>query len=193
MRCNKIYNLFICSLLLLSCSFYSFKGSIPAHIKSIYIPPLKNNTIESEISNIIKMQLEESLIKDNVLKLLTEEVSNSHLYLTITSFADEPYSFGVENYQATGYEEVNEYRVTIKVTATWIDTINDQSLFAQEFISWGAYDPDQDISSDGIDNDNDTYIDELDDDEFGLPRESAINIAARKISESIIHKIVSTW
>ena len=34
---------------------------------------------------------------------------------------------------------------------------------------------------------------DLGDDEFGLPRESAMSIASRKVSESIINKIVSTW
>ena len=193
MTFHKINNLAIYSFLLISCSFYSFKGSIPAHIRSIYIAPLNNNTIEAGISDIIKMQLEEFLIKDNVLKILPKEDSDSHLDLSITSFTDQPYSYDVDNYQSTGYEEVNEYRITIKLKAVWIDVENDQPLFEQEFVSWGAYNPNEDISSDGIDNDNDTFIDDLDDDEFGLPRESAMKIASKKISESIINKIVSTW
>ncbi len=190
---NKICKVAIFSLLLISCSVYSFKGSIPPHIKSIYISPLNNITIEAEISDIMKLQLEELLIKDNVLKLLSEKDSDSHLSLTIASFTDKPYSYDAANFQLTGYEEVNEYRITIKVKAVWFDTKNSEQLFEQEFVSWGAYDPNEDISSDGIDNDNDTFIDDLDDDEFGLPRESAMKIASRKISESIINKIVSTW
>ena len=190
---NKICKVAIFSLLLISCSVYSFKGSIPPHIKSIYISPLNNITIEAEISDIMKLQLEELLIKDNVLKLLSEKDSDSHLSLTIASFTDKPYSYDAANFQLTGYEEVNEYRITIKVKAVWFDTKNSEQLFDQEFVSWGAYEPNEDISSDGIDNDNDTFIDDLDDDEFGLPRESAMKIASRKISESIINKIVSTW
>ena len=190
---NKICKVAIFNLLLISCSVYSFKGSIPPHIKSIYISPLNNITIEAEISDIMKLQLEELLIKDNVLKLLSEKDSDSHLSLTIASFTDKPYSYDAANFQLTGYEEVNEYRITIKVKAVWFDTKNSEQLFEQEFVSWGAYDPNEDISSDGIDNDNDTFIDDLDDDEFGLPRESAMKIASRKISESIINKIVSTW
>tara|TARA_B100000579_G_C22290557_1_gene602515 strand:+ start:129 stop:593 length:465 start_codon:yes stop_codon:yes gene_type:complete len=154
---------------------------------------LINNTIESGVSDILKGHLEELIIKDNVLKILSSENSDSFLNITVTSFSDQPYSYNIDNYQITGYEEVNEYRITIKVRASWIDTLGKDPLFDLEFISWGAYDPDQDISSDGIDNDNDTFIDELDDDEFGLPRESAIRIASKKICESIINKIVSTW
>ena len=193
MKFNKIYKATVLSLLLSACSIYSFKGSIPPHIKSIYLSPLSNITIEAEISDIIKFQLEELLINENVLKLLSEKESDSHLNLTITSFTDKPYSYDSANFQSMGYEEVNEYRITIKVKAGWLDTKSGEQLFDQEFVSWGAYDPNEDISSDGIDNDNDTFIDDLDDDEFGLPRESAMKIASRKISESIINKIVSTW
>ena len=35
--------------------------------------------------------------------------------------------------------------------------------------------------------------DDKDDDEFGLPRESAIKIASKQITESIINNIISTW
>ena len=39
------------------CSFYSFKGSIPPHINSVYISPIENHTIESSASEVIKIQL----------------------------------------------------------------------------------------------------------------------------------------
>ena len=35
--------------------------------------------------------------------------------------------------------------------------------------------------------------DEKDDDEFGLPRESAIKIATRQVTETITNNIISTW
>ena len=72
--------------------------------------------------------------------------------------------------------------------------MNNEVLFERELSSWGAYDPNQqDIGSDQIDNDNDGLKDDDDDDEYGLPRESAIKIASRQITESIINNIISTW
>ena len=56
-KLNKIIIIF--SLLILGgCSFYSFKGSIPGHIKSVYIAPIDNTTMESSVSDIIKFELE---------------------------------------------------------------------------------------------------------------------------------------
>ena len=70
---------------------------------------------------------------------------------------------------------------------------NDLILFQQQFVGFGRYDPNVDIGLDGIDNDNDTFIDGMDDDEFGLPRESAINFATDDIVNLVISNIVSTW
>ena len=68
-RLNRIIIIFLL-LILGGCSFYSFKGSIPAHIKSVYIAPIDNITMESSVSDIIKFELEQSFITENVLKLL---------------------------------------------------------------------------------------------------------------------------
>ncbi len=50
-----------------------------------------------------------------------------------------------------------------------------------------------DISSDGIDNDNDGKIDSEDDNEFGEPRLFASKVAVQKIAEDIINDIMTTW
>ena len=49
-----------------------------------------------------------------------------------------------------------------------------------------------DISTDGIDNDNDGKIDGDDDDEFGEPRSYAAKVAISKIAEDILNDIMTT-
>ena len=180
-------------ILIPGCSFYSFKGSIPAHIKSVYISPIKNNTLESSATDFLKTELQKSFINENILKLLPSENSDSRIDLTVTLFSDKPYSYDIDEINVTGYEVVDRYRVDIKVRVKWYDLKNDEVLIDQEFSGWAAYDPQNDIGSDGIDNDNDSFVDEKDDDEFGLPRESAIKIAARQVTETITNNIISTW
>ena len=53
--------------ILTSCSFYSFRGSIPAHIKSISISPIQNNTIESQAADDIKVSLENTFFFSNII------------------------------------------------------------------------------------------------------------------------------
>ena len=196
MKSKFIYILFYL-LTIVGCSFYSFKGSIPPHIKSVYISPIDNHTIESSASDIIKIQMDESFIKENILKLLPLKNADSQIDVILISFTDKAYSYDFDEEAESkdnNYEIVNEYRVTIRAKVTWYDLINNELLFESEISAWGAYDPGVgDIGQDNIDNDSDTYVDEDDDDEYGLPRESAIKIASKKISDSIINNIVSTW
>ena len=69
----------------------------------------------------------------------------------------------------------------------------DKIIFSKEMTSFGIYNINNDISEDGIDNDEDGLIDSDDDDEYGPPRESALKIASKKLSENIIANIASTW
>ena len=75
----------------------------------------------------------------------------------------------------------------------WLKKLYHSSLFKINKTSWGAYGAGLDISTDKIDNDGDGYIDGEDEDEFGSPRDSAINVAIRKLSEDIINELTSTW
>ena len=122
-KLKNIVTLFI--ILLCGCSFYSFKGSIPAHIKSVYISPIENTTMESTISDAIKSQLEKSFIRENILKLLPPEDSGSRIDISIISFSDLPYSYDIDDLDDTGFETVNAYEITIKAKVEWYDIKND--------------------------------------------------------------------
>jgi hypothetical protein len=50
-----------------------------------------------------------------------------------------------------------------------------------------------DISTDNIDNDGDNLIDSEDSDEIGSPRESALSISVRRLTEDIVNEITNTW
>ena len=52
----KIFNILLI-LFIQSCSFYSFKGSIPSHINSVVISPLKNETSEYMVSDILNEKI----------------------------------------------------------------------------------------------------------------------------------------
>ncbi|GIS42864.1 MAG: hypothetical protein Ct9H90mP15_09040 [Candidatus Neomarinimicrobiota bacterium] len=42
----------------------------------------------------------------------------------------------------------------MRIKAVWIDSSDDEELFAKDFSSFGTYSIDNDPSSDGLDNDN---------------------------------------
>ena len=161
-------------------------GSIPSHINSVAIPIVENQTAEFGMSESVTENLLTKFNEENILRVTDETIATSVLNGTIMRVTDAPYTF-------TQQEAVTEYRFTVHMKIEWIDLINDEILIQKNFSGWGAYGLSGDISSDGIDNDNDSFVDEKDDDEFGLPRESAIKIAARQVTETITNNIISTW
>ena len=90
-------------------------------------------------------------------------------------------------------EEVEEWKLTIKTSITWYDLKRDEILFEKKMSSWGSYTPGVDISTDNIDNDGDNLIDSDDSDEIGSPRESALSISVRRLTEDIVNEITNTW
>ena len=182
----KLLLVSIFSLILPSCMFYSMAGSIPPHIKTIAIPLLENETAESGVAEDITDGLIDEFTMENILPVVDINSAHSALQGKVVKITDAPHTFNQD-------EVVSEYRFTITLNLDWNDLVNDETLISKKYSGWGAYGLSGDISTDGIDNDGDGLIDELDDDEFGEPRAFATQVAVRKIAEDILNDIVSTW
>ena len=181
------HNIFIFIYFLLSgCGFYSMAGSIPAHIKSIAIPLLDNQTAEYGITEDITDNLLEKFTEENILRVVDEDNADSILRGIIIKVEDAPSTFTKE-------EAVLEYRYTVVLDVEWYDVKNDVVLMQKQYSGWGAYGLSGDSATDGIDNDNDGLIDDEDDDEIGDPRSFAVKVAVSKIGEDILNKILSNW
>ena len=176
--------------LIIACGFYSMKGTIPAHIQSISISPIKNESTEFAVADLLGESINQQMIEENILKLVGEDNAHSQLNIVINSVTDLPYTYSLSGEQS---EHVDEWKITIRAKVKWTDLRRDELLADRQLSSFGIYGSGVDISSDGIDNDSDGLIDGEDSDEFGSPRESAIRIAIEKITELIINEITSTW
>ena len=185
---NKIILL---SLFSFSCMFYSFKGSIPAHIKSIYLMPIKNQSSEFTISEMLDEKFGQLIIEGNLLSIARPENADSQLEIIITSVIDRPYTIGLSD--DSGMEEVEQWRLTITGKVIWYDIQNDEAILNKNMTSWAVYAPGMDISSDGLDNDADGLIDGEDSDEVGSARESAMNISIQRFVLDVINEITNTW
>ena len=192
LRRNTVINkkfLFILPLLM-ACGFYSVKGTIPAHIQSISISPIKNESTEFAVADLLGELINAQMITENILKLTGQDEAHSQLDVIIKSVTDMPYTYSLNTEES---EYVDEWKITIKAQVKWSDLKNDEPLVDRQLSSFGIYGTGVDISSDGIDNDSDGLTDSEDSDEFGSPRESAVRIAVEKITELIINEITSTW
>ena len=188
---NKIFILLF-PLIFSSCTYYSFKGSLPANIDNISISPIVNESTEYVVTDILDEQIYNILLKENVLKLVSIDNAKSKLNITIKSVTDKYYTYSLGEVQ---YEIVDEWKISVKAKVEWYDLLENKVIFSKEMTSFGIYSTNSgnDISVDGIDNDQDGLTDNEDNDEFGPPRESALKIASKKLSENIIANITSTW
>ena len=187
---NKIFILLF-PLIFSSCTYYSFKGSLPANIDNISISPIVNESTEYVVTDILDEQIYNILLKENVLKLVSIDNAKSKLNITIKSVTDKYYTYSLGDVQ---YEIVDEWKISVKAKVEWYDLLENKVIFSKEMTSFGIYSTNSgnDISVDGIDNDQDGLTDNEDNDEFGPPRESALKIASKKLSENIIANITST-
>ena len=189
---RRKYILTIYSFIIFSgCSFYSFKGSLPENIKSIYLSQINNETSEYMITNLLNETIRNRLISQNILDIVDEFNSDSQLNIIIKAVDDIP---NVYNSSENQYEIVEQWKLNIKVKIIWKDIYNDKSIFDKEIIEWAMYNNSGiDVSMDNIDNDLDGLIDSEDSDEYGSSREAALRIVSNKISDRIINELTSTW
>ena len=166
------------------------KGSLPAHIHSISLAPVANESTEFVAAIILNEELNELMVSENVLDIVRPEQADSHLDIVITSVTETPYTVNLSD---TDMEEVEKWQLTITTKVTWYDLKKDEILFEKKMSSWGAYTQGLDISTDGLDNDGDNLIDGDDSDESGSPRESALDISVRRLTEDIVNEITNTW
>ncbi len=161
--------LWVTTLTLPSCWYYSFKGTLPPHIKSIAIPNFEDNTAEFNIQQVVTEQIRMGFIQENILKVVNEENASSVLYGTILDVKDAPLVY--TSSRETG-ESVEEYRITLQIEAEWYDKINAKAMFKKRFTGFSEYDP-----TGGSEE----------------SREKALTEAVDQITEDIINAILTGW
>ena len=119
-------------LILSNCSYYSFKGSIPAHINNVVIPPIVNKTSEYTVATILNEKFLDLMLLENILDIVSFESADSKLDITIKSVSDKPNIFTPDN--STGYEIVNEWKVMIQIDIIWYDLVYNRDIIIVEDI-----------------------------------------------------------
>ena len=180
------YFFILSQLFSLSCGFYSLAGSIPPHIKSVSIPLVENQTPDFNLSEQLTDKIISQFNESGILSIQDVDKAQSNLKGIIKKITDGPYSYNKN-------ESVSEFRYKIDVKIEWYDNVNEKNIMEKNYSGFGAYGLSGDISTDGIDNDNDGKIDSEDDNEFGEPRSFAANVAINKIAEDILNDIMTTW
>ena len=124
----KLIKYFILSVLILiinSCAFYSVKGTIPAHIKNIYITPIINRSMDQQVVDLLDDELNQLIIDQNVLEIVNYDSADSKLDITVIEVLDLPYTLS----QGERFEKVDEWKFLIKANIVWSDFNKGEILF----------------------------------------------------------------
>ena len=157
--------LIILSLLSINGCYYSFKGSLPSHLKTIAIPLFddRNAQFPGVRENLTNKVIDE-FISDNSLKVVDESKADLLLTGSITSIAQQAAS-------VTAGEAVNEYKITVSVKVKCEDVKLSKVLYDKNIQRYGMMDAQADTQ--GI--------------------EDAIEEALVQITEDILNDTLGAW
>lgn len=138
MRC-KLF-LLACSLILITagCGYrIGVRGMVHPQLKSVAIAPVRNNTVEPLVSDVLRMQLAGEIQRDGALKLKRLSNADCVIYMVVTSVknsVDENASFdGGKNFTPAKYilNIVVQFKVVIPGSGTVVSsgTVNGGALY----------------------------------------------------------------
>jgi len=94
-----------------SCGYYSTSGRTAGDIKKIAVPYFKNETAEPDIEIEITQNIIDGLIKDNTLKVVSEDEADAIIEGTVIEYKNVPFTFS----QTTGEIQAEQYRLVISL------------------------------------------------------------------------------
>ncbi len=159
---NSIWLLMI--FFLSACGYYSFKGSLPSHIKSIAIPLFDNQTPDPGVPEKLNQLLRDDFINDNTLKVVDESKADLLLTGTIQPIRVQPAVV------RTG-EEVTQDKLVVTVKIKCQDLKTSKVLFEKSFSQYSPL-----AVTAGLEE-----------------REQAINSALKIIAEDVLNSTLGAW
>ena len=133
--------------LLLSCGYYSFKGSLPSHLKTIAIPIFIDRSAYPGVQEKVTDSITNAFITDNTLKLVDESKADVILNGTIQSVTQRVAAV------KTG-ETVSEYQMYVSLKVVCEDVKQSKKMFEKVFNQYGV------MSSDAGQEEKDRAIDD---------------------------------
>ena len=162
----KIKNAIILIIIFFSsCGYYSFKGALPSHIKTVAVPLFENNTSYPNVREELTNMIVDEFIADNSLTITDESNADIIISGIINSINQRAAT-------VTGGETVEEYHIYVNVKVKCEDVKNNKALWEKTFSEYGSMDA-------GIADDTE--------------REIAIIAAMEKITENILNNTLGYW
>ena len=146
-KIKKLILIFLPIVFLQSCGYYSFKGSLPSHLKTIAIPIFVDRSAYPGIQEKVTDNITNAFIADNTLKLVDESKADVILNGTIQSVIQKIAA-------VKPGEEVSQYQMYVSVKIVCEDVKLSKKMYEKVFSQYGV------MASDGGQEEKDTAIDD---------------------------------
>jgi len=148
----------------LSCSYYSFSGSLPGHIKTCAVPLFENETVEPDLVEDVTKVVVDAIIANGTMKVVGEFQADAVVNGTIVEFLDE-----LDEFSGAGAKQL---KIRVFANVKFFDKTKNKAIWEEEGIEgWGRYD------SDGSE----------------VTREDGKEKALEMLAKEIIDRTVSDW
>jgi curli biogenesis system outer membrane secretion channel CsgG len=132
----------VLALALGACLNYGFtgRGGFPSHIRTIFIAPLDNQTVQFEVEQQIYRSLTEKLPRSLGIRPAAESQANAILRGTVTRYEN-----AAQNYRPggdVGTVDVLQHQVQITLNLQIIDVTKNEILYEASITGRGEYRPD---------------------------------------------------
>jgi len=118
-------------IILTSCGYYSFKGSLPSDVHTIAVTVFNDRTSYPNIREILTNSVVDVFLFDNTLQVVDESRADLVISGTINSIRQTAANVGQG-------EIVNEYKITVSVKAKCENTKTSKALFDKTFSNYGT-------------------------------------------------------
>lgn len=140
---RKLTAITFLAILLCSCA-YSFLGNLPEHLQTVEIVHFRSSVTEYGLEQDLTSRVVEELVSNGRLAVVTDN-PDAILEGRIVSFSRTAYSY-------TSAEEIEEYKLDIRINLTFTDMVKDEDILDTESIGeWIIYDPDKEQYTDARD------------------------------------------
>jgi len=146
---------------------YSTTSRTAKDIKSIHVPFFENKTAEPNLEISVTERVIDNLVRDNTLKVVSEDGADAVLDGSIVEFTNKPFSFNQDL-------NAEEYIVVIRVVATLYNRRTNEPIW-------------QDRSFQG---DGSYFIEQV---EEARTFNDAVDESLREITERILNLTVQDW
>jgi len=147
-----------------SCGYYSLKGSLPPHLKTVAVPLFENLTAEFGLSETLTDIITSEFVRDGSLKIADRSVADVLIEGAIVTVSDRAGAFSQD-------ETVQDLNVYVTVSLKVTDQVKRTMMWNERVTQFGVYDP-----ASGPEG-----------------RQQAYEEAFQKISQEVLNKTVSNW